>query len=332
MPQLLTLHPAASRADDPPIVMDAVMQRLYREAEDLAAGRLPVLIVGETGVGKEHLAEVIHQRSPRAGQPFVRINCAALTHSLFESELYGHERGAFTGGEREKPGLLEVAGRGTVFLDEVAELPMPLQAKLLRALECGAAHRVGGLSPRPILARFVSATNRDLHAAIESGELRADLYYRLAGSVLEVPPLRARRGEILLLAERFASSAARDLGRAAVAISEPARTLLLAQPWRGNVRELRNAIERAVLLARDGVITPDHLPTPRPPLARNSEPEPEPEPESGGPDRRSRVLEALAACGGNQKQAAHRLGINRRTLARWLDQLAIPRPRTTSAG
>ena len=295
------------------------MQRLYREAEDLAVGRLPVLIVGETGVGKEHLAEVIHRGSPRAVHPFVRINCAALTHSLFESELFGHERGAFTGGEREKPGLLEAVGRGTVFLDEVAELPLPLQAKLLRALEAGAAYRVGGLSPRPIQARFVSATNRDLTAAMASGELRADLYYRLAGSVLTVPPLRARRGEIVALAERFAAGAARELGQAGIQISDAARAALLALPWPGNVRELRNAIERAVLLAREGVIGPEHLPrTAAAPVADRP-------PEAG--DRRARVAEALAACGGNQKLAAQRLGINRRTLARWLDQLAILRPR-----
>jgi transcriptional regulator with PAS, ATPase and Fis domain len=315
MPQVVPLHPAPSRAPDTPIVLDAEMQRLYREAEDLAAGRLPVLILGETGVGKEHLAEVIHQASPRAGHPFVRINCAALTHSLFESELFGHERGSFTGGEREKPGLLEAAGRGTVFLDEVAELPLPLQAKLLRALEAGAAYRVGGLQPRPVQARFVSATNRDPTAAMASGELRADLYYRLAGSVLAVPPLRARRGEIVALAERFA---------AGTPMSDAARAALLARPWPGNVRELRNAIERAVLLARNGVIGPEHLP------AATSAPVAEP---VAGPrsaeaaDRRTRVLEALAACGGNQKLAAQRLGINRRTLARWLDQLAIARPR-----
>jgi two-component system, NtrC family, response regulator AtoC len=328
MPQLLPLHPAPTRLSDPPLVLDVQMQRLYREAEDLAAGRLPVLIVGETGVGKEHLAEVIHQASPRADAPFVRINCAALTHSLFESELFGHERGSFTGGEREKPGLLETAGRGTVFLDEVAELPLPLQAKLLRALEAGAAHRVGGLTPRPIQARFVSATNRDLNAAIERGELRADLYYRLAGSVLEVPPLRARRSEILPLAERFAAGSARELGRAGVALSEAARAGLLAHPWRGNVRELRNAIERAVLLARDGVIGPEHLPggflLAAAPIPAASDPP------SG--DRRARVLHALAAAGGNQKLAAQRLGINRRTLARWLDQLAIARPRSPAPG
>jgi two-component system response regulator AtoC len=325
MPQIVPLHLAPSRADAPdsaPIVLDGEMQRLYREAEDLAAGRLPVLIVGETGVGKEHLAEVIHQASPRAVHPFVRINCAALTHSLFESELFGHERGAFTGGEREKPGLLEAAGRGTVFLDEVAELPLPLQAKLLRALETGAAYRVGGLSPRPIQARFVSATNRDLTSAMASGELRADLYYRLAGSVLTVPPLRARCGEIVALAERFAAGAARELGQTGIQISEAARAALLARPWPGNVRELRNAIERAVLLARDGLIGPQHLPgTAAAPVADQR-------PEAG--DRRALVLEALAACGGNQKLAAQRLGINRRTLARWLDQLAILRPRISA--
>jgi two-component system, NtrC family, response regulator AtoC len=315
MPQLVPLYPAPSPAvpDSAPIVLDAEMQRLYREAEDLAVGRLPVLIVGETGVGKEHLAEVIHQASPRAGHSFVRINCAALTHSLFESELFGHERGAFTGGEREKPGLLEAAGRGTVFLDEVAELPWPLQAKLLRALEAGAAYRVGGLNPRPIQARFVSATNRDPTSAMASGELRADLYYRLAGSVLTVPPLRTRRGEIVALAERFAAGAQ---------ISDAARAALLARSWPGNVRELRNAIERAVLLAREGVIGPEHLPgTAAAPVADQR-------PEAG--DRRARVVEALAACGGNQKLAAQRLGINRRTLARWLDQLAILRPRISA--
>jgi transcriptional regulator with PAS, ATPase and Fis domain len=281
-----------------------------------------VLIVGETGVGKEHLAEVIHQASPRAVHSFVRINCAALTHSLFESELFGHERGAFTGGEREKPGLLEAAGRGTVFLDEVAELPLPLQAKLLRALETGAAYRVGGLNPRPIQARFVSATNRDLTSAMASGELRADLYYRLAGSVLTVPPLRARRGEIVALAERFAAGAARELGQTGIQISDAARAALLARPWPGNVRELRNAIERAVLLARDGVIGPEHLPgTAAAPVADQR---------PGPGDRRARVLEALTACGGNQKLAAQRLGINRRTLARWLDRLAILRPRISA--
>jgi transcriptional regulator with PAS, ATPase and Fis domain len=327
MPHLVPLSPAPCRGNPPPLVRDPEMQRLYREAEDLAAGRIPVLLVGETGVGKELLAEAIHHASTRSAHPLVRINCAAVAHTLFESELFGHERGAFTGGEREKPGLLEAAGAGTVLLDEVGELPLLLQAKLLRAVEAGLAHRVGGLVPRPVHARFVSATNRDLHAAMERGEFRRDLYYRLAGAVLTVPPLRARRHEILPLAESFASSAARELGRPPVELTCEARTRLLENPWPGNVRELRNVIERAVLLARDGLIGPEHLPgTPlqpgRPPAAAAVVTE------APAANRRTMVLEALAGSGGNQKQAAQRLGINRRTLARWLDQLAIARPRS----
>jgi two-component system response regulator AtoC len=313
---------------DRPIVLDPEMKRLYREAAQLAAGRLPVLIVGETGVGKEHLAEALHHGSPRAAHPFVRLNCAAVTDSLFESELFGHERGAFTGGDREKPGLLEAAGRGTVFLDEVGELPLGLQAKLLRALETGVVRRVGGLAPRPIEARFVSATNRDLAAAAARGELRRDLYYRLAGAILRVPPLRARRCEVLPLADGFALQAARELGRDPVPIGPEARAALLAYPFWGNVRELRNVIERAVLLAGDGRIGPEHLGEARdatPGLAVVA---------GGAPlesDRRASVLEALAASAGNQKLAARRLGIDRRTLSRWLDQLAIARPRKLTA-
>ena len=337
MPQLVPLVPAPGPTTPrAPIVLDPEMERLYREAEELAAGRLPVLIVGETGVGKEHLAEAIHQAGPRAPHPFVRINCAAVTHSLFESELFGHERGAFTGGEREKPGLLEAAGRGTVFLDEVAELPLPLQAKLLRALESGGAHRVGGLVPRPIQARFVSATNRDLPSAIDLGQFRQDLFYRLAGSVLRVPPLRARPGEILPLAERFAASVARELGRGRVELLPEARQRLAAHGWPGNVRELRNALERAVLLARDGVIGVEQLEGAlSAPAAARAAATGRPAPAAPADDparsasRRAIVLEALAASGGNQKQAAQRLGINRRTLARWLDQLAIARPRSS---
>jgi transcriptional regulator with PAS, ATPase and Fis domain len=333
------LTPALSPPTEAPIVVDPEMRRLYREAAELAAGRLPVLIVGETGVGKEHLAEALHQRSPRAAHPFLRINCAALGAALFESELFGHERGAFTGAEREKPGLLEAAGRGTVFLDEVGELPPPLQAKLLRALEAGGAHRVGGLRPRPIEARFVSATNRPLDPAAPGAGFRRDLYYRLAGSVLRVPPLRARPGEILPLAEAFAARAARELGRWPVALAPAARAALLAHPWWGNVRELRNAVERAVLLAREGIIGEEHLRDALAgPAAEGAGAELGPvdgaaaEEGTGAGDRRGRVLRALAACAGNQKQAARLLGIDRRTLSRWLDRLAIARPRKGGGG
>jgi two-component system, NtrC family, response regulator AtoC len=324
------------------IVEDPSMIQIYLAGAEAAPSRLPVLLTGETGVGKECLAEFMHVLSARAAEPnpgpFICINCAAMNENLFESELFGHERGAFTGAERTKAGLLEAAKNGTVFLDEVGELSLTQQAKLLRALESGTAARVGGLEPRQIQARFVSATNRDLQAEVERGSFRRDLFHRLAGLCLHIPPLRERPSEILPLAERFVSSACRELGLPHMSFSPDATDALVSHRWMGNIRELRHAIQRGVLFAkRDTAIRSEHLRlhaspagAARPPTASIAPLDQTGEfPAMSARPRLSRenIVQAIAACGGNQTRAAARLGIGRRTLSRWLDLMRIPRPR-----
>jgi two-component system, NtrC family, response regulator AtoC len=203
------------------------------------------------------LAEQVHRRSPRAAKPFLRLNCAALSESLLESELFGHERGAFTGAHQLKSGLLETAQGGTVFLDEIGELPMTVQVKLLRVLEERQVWRVGGVKPRPIDVRFVAATNRDLETAVTEHKFRQDLYFRLAGVTLHIPPLRERTEEIEPLAREFARQLSRQ--KRPPALSPEVIALMLGYSWPGNIRELRNAIERAVLLAGDGAVMPEHF-------------------------------------------------------------------------
>jgi two-component system response regulator AtoC len=292
-----------------------VMRRVQTLADRAAAGTINVLIVGETGVGKEVLARRIHQLSPRADRPFVAVNCAALSEALFESELFGHERGAFTGAAQAKPGLLETAPGGTVFLDEVAELPPALQAKLLRVLETREVLRVGSVRPRPIDVRFVAATNRDLEGEVARGTFRRDLYFRLNGMTLAIPPLRERRQEIPGLCRRFLAELCATAGRRrAPRLTDEAREHLQARRWPGNVRELRNAIERALLLAPGDEITPEHLAT---------------DPEAPPPieDERERILRVLGACAGNQSRAARQLGISRKVLIARLDAYGVARPR-----
>ena len=306
-----------------PVVIDPAMRRLFDLAARVAHGGISVLLLGETGTGKEVLAEYIHQRSPRAAGPLVRLNCAALTDSLIDSELFGHERGAFTGAMRERRGLLESAHGGTALLDEIGELPPPAQAKLLRVLEAGQVLRVGASIPQPLDVRFVAATNRDLDADVVAGRFRRDLYFRLAGAILAIPPLRERRGEIEALARRFAADAAARLGRPAPRIAGAALAALRARAWEGNVRELRNVIERAVLLADGGEIDLHHLPSGAAAPALRA-------------DRladqlaaieRDRILAAIQACGGNQTRAAEALGMPRRTLIKRLDHYGVERPR-----
>jgi transcriptional regulator with PAS, ATPase and Fis domain len=315
----------------------AAMQEVMRMVDRIAVGKISVLVVGETGVGKELIAEAIHRHSPRASKPLVRLNCAAVNAALLESEWFGYERGAFTGATAPKQGLLETADGGTVLLDEVGELPMDIQAKLLRVLEDRAILRVGGVRPRRIDVRFVAATNRDLDAESSRGAFRKDLYFRLNGVTIAVPPLRDRRDEIEPLAHAFVAESSRSVGVAkAPAISAEALEWLKAYDWPGNVRELRNAMERAVLLvAGGGAITPAHLPkglkpgipfptasddAPRAPRAQSLK-------ESIADVEKKRVLDALAEAGGNQKKAAELLGISRGTLLARLQAFGIARPR-----
>jgi two-component system, NtrC family, response regulator AtoC len=254
-------EPAADAAVSAAIVADRRMQDLYSLAERIAAGNITVLILGETGVGKEVLAERVHRLSPRSARPYLKLNCAALSETLLESELFGHERGAFTGAVAAKQGLLETADGGTIFLDEIGELPHSIQVKLLRVIEERMVLRVGGLKARPLDVRFIAATNRDLENEITRGTFRQDLFFRLNGATLVIPPLRERVSEIPDLARAFIGQAARQMGMAAQpALSREALEVLCAYSWPGNIRELRNVVERAVLLCTGGAILPAHLP------------------------------------------------------------------------
>jgi DNA-binding NtrC family response regulator len=250
----------ASRSFVAPVIRAPAMRHIYEMVERVAQGPISVLLLGETGVGKEVMAEAIHRRSPRSRGAFVALNCAALSETLLESELFGHEAGAFTGAVRSKPGLFETADGGTVFLDEVGELPLTIQVKLLRVLEDRKVLRVGGLSRRPINVRFISATNRDLEGEARKGTFRQDLYFRLNGISLVIPPLRERVEEIEPLAKMFIARACGQMRlQRAPHLSSEALDVLLRYNWPGNIRELRNVIERSVVLCSGNVITPDHL-------------------------------------------------------------------------
>jgi two-component system response regulator AtoC len=309
------------------VFSDHRMRRLYELARRAAVGLVSVLVLGETGVGKDVMARAIHAASPRRAQPFQRVDCAALTEALAESELFGHERGAFTGALTAKPGLIESAEGGTVFLDEVGELPPRLQAKLLHVLESKQSTRVGAIKGRGVDVRFIAATNRDLEDDVARGLFRKDLYYRINGFLLSIPPLRERPGEILPLARAMLREACRQLGRDRVpAFAAASVQLLEGHDWPGNVRELRNVIERSLLLCDGDRIVPEHLPfeddladTLESPAAVDASEMPN--------EQRRRIVEALAACGGNQVRAAKMLGIARSTLVVRLDAFGITRPR-----
>jgi transcriptional regulator with PAS, ATPase and Fis domain len=295
-------------------------------------------------VGQEVLARFVHESSPRAPKPFVCINCAALAETLLESELFGHEKGAFTGAVAAKTGLLEAAEGGTVFLDEVGEMSLALQAKLLRTLERREILRVGGTRPRAIDVRFVAATNRDLEEEVAQKTFRQDLYYRLAGITLTVPPLRERLDEVEPLARSFLQAAAAQLGRPVPDLGPEVVARLRAYAWPGNVRELKNVMERALVLADpNGRLGVEALPFERlertpPPAAGDAPARP-----AGAADRapagaswrdqkaaeeKQAICDALARCAGNQTRAAELLGMPRRTLCAKLKEYAIPRPRT----
>jgi transcriptional regulator with PAS, ATPase and Fis domain len=302
----------------------------------VAPTTIPVLLLGETGVGKEVTAVAIHQASPRAVGPLVRVNCAALTETLLESELFGHERGAFTGAVTAKPGLVEEANGGSLFLDEVGELAIGLQAKMLRVLENREVRRVGATRGRAVDVRFIAATNRDLPEAVERGEFRADLYFRLNGVAIRIPPLRERLDEIVPLSERFLNEAYARLGRPPRPLAAATARALGSYQWPGNVRELRNVIERAVLLAGGGDVEPQHLifeergPLSRPPPSFSSSDQPLPT--QLEQLERERIERALSETGGNQTLAAKLLGITRRQLIGRIETYNLPRPRKKDSG
>jgi transcriptional regulator with PAS, ATPase and Fis domain len=242
-----TLRPAAPTSHEP-VVADPAMQGLYRVLASIAPTNLTVLVLGETGTGKEIFAEAIHTRSPRRGRPFLKLNCGALPESILESELFGHEKGAFTGAVQTKPGLFEAADTGSLFLDEVAELPRTTQVKLLRVLESGEVLRIGSVKPRRVDVRLISATNRDLNQLVGSSEFRMDLLFRINGFTFVLPPLRERVAEIAPLARYFAGRAASVVGARIPEFTLAAIEALQSYAWPGNIRELRNVIDRSVAL------------------------------------------------------------------------------------
>ncbi len=302
----------------------AAISLVCARVAQVAASNFTVLITGETGSGKELVACEIHRASSRGGGPFVAVDCGAIPEPLFESELFGHEKGAFTGAERSKPGKLEMGMGGTVFLDEISNLPLGSQAKLLRALQERSIYRVGGTKPIPIDSRVIVAANEDLETAIAQGTFRPDLFFRLNEFVIRVPPLRERREDILFLAKRFLDLTNLELRKSVVGLSERAVEQLLAFHWPGNVRQLRSAIRRAVLLA-DSVIEVDHLGLPEETCRGGAGPGARLGAENEIPLKllvrratvtveRAALLQALTKTGWNKLRAARLLQIDNKTM------------------
>lgn len=312
-------HGARTIIGDSKVMVD-MRSRLSRLADIDGIDSLPpVLILGETGTGKELVARALHLESPRAEKPFIELNCAAIPDNLLESELFGHERGAFTDARERKVGLLEAADGGTLFLDEIGEMNLVLQAKLLKVIESGRFRRVGALQERQVSLRIVAATNQDLEERIRSGAFRADLYFRLCTLKLNLPPLRDRGDDAVMLARYFGAEFARRYRREALSLSADAEAAILAHRWPGNVRELRNVIEQAVLLSPNREIGVPDLMLPRRALFREEGLDAG-SPGDGQPgsalDRmeRAMLVQALAQAAGNVSKAARQLGISRDTL------------------
>ncbi len=314
------------------------MQKLFRLLRTVAPHVRTALVTGETGTGKELVARALHQLGPRADRRFVVINCSAVVETLFESELFGHVRGAFTGATETKAGLFELADGGTLFLDEVGELPPGVQAKLLRTIEFGEVHRVGSLEPRKVDVTVIAATNRDLEAECDAGRFRRDLFYRLNVVDLRVPPLRDRRDDIVYLANSFMRVTAARLAKPLTGLTSGAERLLREADWQGNVRELRNVIERACLMAEGRLVTEvdvrASLPVPRAGAGARVQPavptarlrlaeQPVTDVEPLSDVEREHILRALQRAHGNKKKAASLLGVSRRALYRKLERLDL---------
>jgi Nif-specific regulatory protein len=299
------------------------MRKLFDFIRRVAPTDSTVLIQGESGTGKELVARALHRNSSRADQPFVAINCAAITETLLESELFGHEKGAFTGAAAQKKGKVEVAEGGTLFLDEVGELAPALQAKLLRVLQEREFERVGGTRPIKLNIRVVAATNRSLPEAVKAGAFRNDLYYRLNVVSLNMPALRDRRDDISVLADHFAAKASRKCGMRVKPVSSDALACLMHYDWPGNVRELENALERALVLGSTDSILPDDLPetvleagSALPALTDNYH-------GSVKETKKQLILQALRQADGNYLQAAKALGMHPNSLLRLIRNLDL---------
>ena len=311
----------------------AAMAEVRDTIRRAAGGAATVLIRGETGTGKELVAHAVHRQSRRAGKPFVKLNCAALPDSLLESELFGHEKGAFTGAVSRKPGRVELAHGGTLFLDEIGDVPLSTQVKLLRILQEREFERVGGTETVKVDVRFIAATHRELESLVQIGDFREDLFYRLNVVPLAVPPLRARPGDVLVLADHFAKAAGEANGRAGCALEAEAGALLARQPWPGNVRQLENFVERLVVLYDGPKVLRAHVERE---LGRDaalkgaarpaSTPEQPPLPDLDSQRRdaeREAIVEALSRAGNNRSVAARILAISRRTLYNKLEEYGL---------
>lgn len=298
------------------------MLELFKLVSRVAGTKSSVLIVGESGTGKELIARTIHESSPRRDRSFVAVNCTSFSETLLESELFGHVKGAFTGAIERRPGLFLEANRGTVFLDEVGDMSLSMQAKLLRVLQEEEVKPVGGTDTIPVDVRVVAATHQELEALVRAGRFREDLYYRLHVVALDVPPLRERREDIPLLAGHFLRQYAARSGRPLQGFSPKAMDALLAHTWPGNVRELENVVERAVALAPGSMVEEGDLPD-----KLTGSPRPGPAPASRGKPTldemiREHVFRVLEEAGGNKSEAARVLGVPRRTLYRMLERYA----------
>jgi transcriptional regulator with PAS, ATPase and Fis domain len=295
------------------------MLQVFKTIRQVAPSSASVLLLGESGTGKELFAQAIHQNSLRKGKPFIRVACASLPETLLESELFGHEKGSFTGALYTRAGRFEAADGGTLFLDEIGDISPTVQVKLLRFLEEKEFERVGGNRTFKVDVRIVVATHRDLKKKIEDGSFREDLYYRLNVIEIHIPPLRERDGDIPLLAHHFLRKYAQANGKEVNGISDEVLAMLLRHPWQGNVRELENAMERAVVLSDEAVLSPAHFPTLRPATGEPTVPKAA----SGGASipgstlaviEREAILRTLEAVGGSTSRAAALLDISARKI------------------
>jgi transcriptional regulator with PAS, ATPase and Fis domain len=281
---------------------------VLKQATQVAATETTALVQGESGTGKEVVARFIHRASPRKDGPFIAINCAALPEQLLESELFGYERGAFTGAQQSKVGQIELASNGVLFLDEITEMSLSAQAKLLRVLQEREFQRLGGTRPIKANVRVIAATNRGLRKAVELGAFREDLYYRLQVFEIAIPPLRNRKSDVLPLADAFLQDIARSFGRPVAGLTADAKHALLEYRWPGNVRELRNALERAAILSEGGLIAPQHLLLPTEQRATTAETT------DLNQVERQTIEQVMRKTRGNKSSAAKRLGLTRTQL------------------